>query len=97
MADDLPREFLERLRAVTAKRAKTVIDHILAHGQITTEDLKDIYGYNHPPRAIKDVTDLGIPIKRSVAEHDKLVSLSEKSQNDLPEYVKAVLRKHLRK
>lgn len=64
MTADFPEEFLARLRSVTAKRARTVIDHILQHGQITTEELKEIYGYAHPPRAIKDVTDLGIPIER---------------------------------
>ena len=35
---------------VLAKRAKTVIDHILKHGHITTEELKNLYGYDHPPR-----------------------------------------------
>lgn len=30
-------ELLALCRAVTAKRPKTVIDHILAHGFITTE------------------------------------------------------------
>jgi len=59
-----PEAFLARLRAVTAKRPRTVIDHILKYGRITTEELKDVYGYAHPPRAIKDVTDLGIPIQR---------------------------------
>lgn len=68
MAANLPEEFLARLRAVKAKRAKTVIDHILKYGQITTEELKEIYGYAHPPRAIKDVTDLGIPIERGKAK-----------------------------
>ena len=63
-----PEEFLAKLRAVTAKRARTVIDHVLKYGQITTEELKDVYGYAHPPRAIKDVTDLGIPIQRSSAK-----------------------------
>ncbi len=29
----------------------------------TTEELKDAYGYNHPPRAIGDVRDNGIPIE----------------------------------
>jgi hypothetical protein len=47
-----PPEFLKLLESVDAKRPKTVIDHILKHGQITTEDLKNAYGYNHPPRAI---------------------------------------------
>jgi hypothetical protein len=34
----------------------------LQHGQITTEELKDTYGYIHPPRAIRDVRERGIPI-----------------------------------
>jgi hypothetical protein len=55
-------EFLDLLHSITAKRAKTVIDHILKYGSITTEDLKNTYGYNHPPRAIRDVKDYGIPI-----------------------------------
>lgn len=62
MTNDLPPEFLARLEQITAKRARTVIDHILQHGQITSEDLREIYGYNHPPRAIRDVREEGIPI-----------------------------------
>lgn len=58
-----PPEFLKLLKSVEAKRPKTVIDHILKHGQITTEELKDTYGYNHPPRAIRDVREKGIPVK----------------------------------
>jgi len=57
-----PPEFLKLLKSVVAKRPKTVIDHILKHGQITTEELKDTYGYNHPPRAIRDVREQGIPV-----------------------------------
>ena len=49
---DYPPEFLKLLKSVEAKRPKTVIDHILKHGQITTEELKDTYGYNHPPRYV---------------------------------------------
>ena len=58
-----PPEFLNLLRGVSAKRPRTVIDHILEHGQITTEELRDVYGYNHPPRAIRDVRERGIPIE----------------------------------
>jgi hypothetical protein len=58
-----PPEFLKLLKSVEAKRPKTVIDHILKHGQITTEELKNTYGYNHPPRAIRDVREQGIPIE----------------------------------
>lgn len=47
---------------VTGKRPRTVIDHILEHGFITNEELKDKYGYNHPPRAIRDVRENGVPI-----------------------------------
>jgi hypothetical protein len=48
---------------VTGKRPKTVIDHIIKYGSITSEDLKDTYGYNHPPRAIRDVREAGIPLE----------------------------------
>ncbi|MCY4046735.1 MAG: HNH endonuclease [Candidatus Dadabacteria bacterium] len=58
-----PKKFLALLKSINAKRPKTVIDHILKHGQVTTEELKDIYGYNHPPRAIRDVREQGVPIK----------------------------------
>lgn len=61
---ELPEDFLKKLKSVTAKRAKIVIDHILEHGHITTEELKDIYGYSHPPRAVRDVKECGIPIIR---------------------------------
>ena len=58
-----PPDFLKLLKSVDAKRPKTVIEHILEHGQITTEDLKEKYGYDHPPRAIRDVREQGIPLK----------------------------------
>ena len=35
-----PDAFLSLCRSVIAKRPKTVIEHILKHGQITTEELK---------------------------------------------------------
>jgi hypothetical protein len=60
--DDYPPEFLEFLHRIKAKRPKTVIDHILKHGFITTEELKNLYGYNHPPRAARDVREQGIPL-----------------------------------
>jgi hypothetical protein len=60
MSQKYPKEFLELCMSITAKRPKTVIDHILKYGTITTEDLKEKYGYNHPPRAIRDVRERGI-------------------------------------
>ena len=65
MPQDLPQWFIAKVKAVTAKRARTVIDHILKHGHITTEELKDLYGYDHPPRAARDVREQGIPLETS--------------------------------
>lgn len=58
-----PQEFIEKLRAVSNLRPKRVIEHILAHGFVTTEELKTVYGYNHPPRAARDVREQGIPLE----------------------------------
>ena len=48
---------------VTAKRPRTVIDHIQKHGHITTEELQTLYGYDHPPRAARDVRENGVPLE----------------------------------
>ena len=61
----LPKKILNRLEAVSAKRPRTVIQHILKHGSITTQELSEVYGYEHPPRAIRDVRELGIPIVKT--------------------------------
>lgn len=58
-----PKEFLEYVQSITNRRARIVIDHILNHGFITTEDLEKTYGYNHPPRAARDVREAGIPLE----------------------------------
>ncbi len=58
-----PKEFIEIARTITNKRARIVIEHILKHGYITTEDLEAKYGYNHPPRAARDVREAGIPLE----------------------------------
>ncbi len=63
MAKKLPKEFVKRLKSIKAKRARTVIEHILKHGQITTEELSNTYGYDHPPRAARDVREQGIPLE----------------------------------
>lgn len=57
-----PKHFLDLLNSVKSKRAKAVIDHILAHGSVTTQEIKDLYGYEHAPRAVRDVREQGIPI-----------------------------------
>jgi hypothetical protein len=59
----LPKEFLALLKAVKGKRSRIVVEHILEHGFITTEDLEIKYGYIHPPRAVRDVREQGIPLE----------------------------------
>jgi hypothetical protein len=56
-------ELRRLIDAVDAKRPRTVLDHILEHGFVTTAELKDVYGYNHPPRAARDVRECGIPLE----------------------------------
>lgn len=56
------KETLDKLNAITSKRPRTVIQHILKHGYITTEELENQYGYQHAPRAARDVRELGIPL-----------------------------------
>ncbi len=58
-----PKEFIELLHSITNKRARVVIDHILKKGFITTAELEKKYGYNHPPRAARDVREAGIPLE----------------------------------
>ena len=53
-----------------------MIDHILRHGHITTEELKNKYGYDHPPRAARDVRELGIQLEtfRVVAANGRKIA-----------------------
>lgn len=60
---DLPADFIEQLKAITKKRPRAVIDHILEHGFVTTEELTTLYGYEHAPRAARDVREEGVPLE----------------------------------
>lgn len=60
---DIPPQILDFLRSIKAKRARIVIEHLLTHGYITTEELQRDYGYNHPPRAARDVREQGVPLE----------------------------------
>lgn len=60
---DVSPELRKVLDSVTGKRARIVIDHILRYGHITTEELTKTYGYQHPPRAARDVRDHGVPLE----------------------------------
>lgn len=54
---------LEKLNSITDKRPATVIKHILEHEYITSEELENLYGYKHPPRAVRDVRERGVNIE----------------------------------
>lgn len=56
-------EIILLLESLSNKRARVVIEHILANGFITTEQLEQQYGYKHPPRAACDVREAGIPLE----------------------------------
>lgn len=71
------RELCEK---VTAKRPRTLIDHILEHGKITTEELQTLYGYDHPPRAARDVREQGVPL-------DTIKVVSERTGRRIGAYV----------
>lgn len=54
---------LRRLNSITDKRPSTVIQHIIKHGFITTEELTNDYGYEHAPRAARDVREHGVNLE----------------------------------
>ncbi len=59
----LPEALLERINSITKKRARVVLDTLVEKGAISTAELKAA-GYDHPPRAARDVVELGIALKR---------------------------------
>ncbi len=71
------------LKKINNKRAKIVIEHILNHGHITTEELEHTYGYNHPPRAARDVREAGIPLETFKVKSSKGKSIAAYRFGDL--------------
>lgn len=68
MASEHSHELLERIQGINNKRAKIVLEHILANGSISTEDLQSL-GYDHPPRAARDVRELGIQLITTIVRN----------------------------
>jgi len=64
MKHKVPKVIQKKIRTITGKRSRVVVEHILTHGSITTEDLERQYGYQHPPRAIRDVREQGLRLER---------------------------------
>lgn len=54
-------EYIELVLNVCSSRAAYVINHILEHGSISSEDIRN-EGYVHGARAVGDVRDNGIPL-----------------------------------
>ena len=48
-----------------SKRAKTVIRAFLQRGTMSTDELAAL-GYEHPPRAVRDVKDVGLPVVKEM-------------------------------
>lgn len=64
-------ELAEQVIAAGAnKRAIAVLKVLLDKGTISTDELNEM-GYNHPPRAVGDVRDAGIPIVTGAATSAK--------------------------
>ena len=59
----LPEALLKRINEITNKRARVVLDTLVKKGSISTTELQAA-GYDHPPRAARDVVELGIALKR---------------------------------
>lgn len=55
-------EMRERISSVTSQRARRLLELIMEHGEVTTEELTEQYGYNHPPRAKRDACEFGFQI-----------------------------------
>lgn len=63
----IPAKLLQRIKAVTNKRARYVLDAIVKNGSISTIQLKEA-GYDHPPRAARDAVELGFALTRIKAK-----------------------------
>jgi hypothetical protein len=53
---------------VNNKRARFVLDAIVKNGMVSTEEISKA-GYEHPPRAARDVRELGFPLKTLKVKH----------------------------
>jgi hypothetical protein len=82
----------QQLATITNKRARIVIEHIIKHGFVTTEELEKKYGYNHPPRAARDVREAGIPLETFRVQSEGGRSIAAYRFGDLTKIRKARLQ-----
>ncbi|PSR23565.1 MAG: HNH endonuclease [Sulfobacillus benefaciens] len=81
--NEYPQWFLDGINQINNTRARRVIQHILDHGQVTTEELREIYGYDHPPRGRADVIEHGIPVKSTMVKSSRGRNIAAYSFGDL--------------
>jgi len=91
-----PKEFLDHIYSIKNKRAKIVIDHIMQYGFITTEDLENIYGYSHPPRAARDVREVGVPLETFKVKSKEGKSIAAYKLGDIAEFQANRIRGRIR-
>ena len=84
---DIDPRILALCDKVTAKRPRTVIEHIIEHGAVTTEELQSLYGYDHPPRAVRDVRESGIPIETFRVRSEKTGRMIAAYRFDSPDRI----------
>ena len=58
-------ELLAAVAKVTTKRGKILVEHILKHGCVSTEDLEIVYGLADAASAARDVRDAGVPLAKT--------------------------------
>jgi hypothetical protein len=78
MAAKLPEELRARIAQVTNKRARLVLDTIAEKGTITTAELQKL-GYEHAPRAARDVRELGFTLVTTMVKNAKGKRMAEYS------------------
>lgn len=59
----IPPELLKKMKSVTGKRPRVLLDLLERQESVSTEQLESL-GYTHPPRVAGDVKEQGIPIVR---------------------------------
>lgn len=69
MNKKLPKKLLDRIAAVTNRRARFVLDRIAEQGCVSTAELQKA-GYDHPPRAARDAVELGFALQRVKAKRE---------------------------
>ena len=83
MPQKLSKAAMAALNAVTNKRPKAVVDHLMKNGTVTTGQLRELYGYDHPPRAARDLKEHGIPLEKRMVKDVAGKRMAQYSFGDL--------------